>query len=86
MLDAGPDVLAWLREADGERWLVALNMSLRDQATAISLPDHATGVGRGSWSSRPTPDRAEGPVGLADLRLGMDEGVLIRLDDEEERG
>ena len=29
----GDDVLAWTREGGGERWLVALNMSLREQAT-----------------------------------------------------
>ncbi len=51
MLDSGPDVLAWTREGDGERWLVALNMSLRDQATPISLPNVQP---PGGWWSRPT--------------------------------
>ena len=84
MLDAGPDVLAWLREADGERWLVALNMSLRHQATAISLPDHATaGAGEAELVVSTDPGRRAGRIRPADLRLGMDEGVLIRLDRRE---
>jgi alpha-glucosidase len=82
MLDAGDDVLAWIREADGERWLVALNMSLREQATRISLPEQATG----QLVVSTDPDRAEGPVGSEGLDLGIDEGVLIRLDEPRGEG
>ena len=77
MLDAAPDVLAWVREADGERWLTAINMSLHDQATGISLPDGAPG----ELVLSTDPDRTQGPVDLGELRLGVDEGVLIRLDE-----
>jgi alpha-glucosidase len=77
MLDAAPHVLAWVREADGERWLTAINMSLHDQATGILLPDGATG----ELVLSTDPDRTEGPVELGELRLGVDEGVLIRLDE-----
>jgi alpha-glucosidase len=79
MLDAGDDVLAWTREGGGERWLVALNMSLREQATGISLPEQATGTLVASTD----PDREEGPVGPQGLELGMDEGVMIRLGEGE---
>ena len=82
MLDAGPDVLAWVREGGGEHWLVAIAMSLRDQATTISLRDHATG-GRGELVVSTDPDRKPGPVGPDGVELRMDEGVLIRLDEEE---
>ena len=77
MLDAAPDVLAWVREADGERWLTAINMSLHDQATGISLPDGAPG----ELVLSTDPDRTQGPVDLGELSLGVDEGVLIRLDE-----
>ena len=77
MLDAGPEGLAWTREGGGERWMVALNMSLREGATRISLPEGATGT----LVISTDPDRVEGPVGLEGLELGIDEGVVIRLDD-----
>lgn len=76
MIDAGPDVLAWTRQADGERWLVAIAMSLLDQSTTISLPGHATAA---ELVLSTDPGRAEGPLGPGPLELGMDEGVLIRL-------
>jgi hypothetical protein len=55
---------------------------LREQATRISLPEQATG----QLVVSTDPDRAEGPVGSEGLDLGIDEGVLIRLDEPRGEG
>jgi alpha-glucosidase len=96
MLATGPEMLAWVREAAGERWLVTIDMSLRDHATGASLREQTTGarlreqattVGEGGELVISTdPDRAPGRVVLAELALGVDEGVLIRLDEREGDG
>ncbi|SDN77146.1 alpha-amylase family glycosyl hydrolase [Geodermatophilus sp. DSM 45219] len=68
-VDAGPGVLAWLREGDGERLLAAV--------------DFATGPRRLPLDAAATllvstdPERTPGPV--RDLELRPDEAVLLRL-------
>jgi len=75
MLDAGPDVLAYRREGAGETWLVALNFASRQRRPDLS----GVGVADGTLVLSTDPARREGPLDLAGLRLGPDEGVLIRL-------
>ena len=82
MLDAGDEMLAWLREADGERWLAAINMSLHGQATTMSLRDQAT-TGGGELVVSTDPGRGIGRMEGDELTLGVDEGVLVRLGPEE---
>ena len=85
MLDTGDDLLAWVREGGDERWLIAIDMSLREQATGPRLREHATSLGGGGELVLSTdPDRPPGRLELAELGLGMDEGVLIRLDERED--
>jgi hypothetical protein len=80
MLDGGPDVLAWTRDGGGERWLVALNMSARARRADLA---RGAGAAGGRMVLSTDPDRAGGPVGLSALALGPDEGVLVRLGDDE---
>ena len=74
MLDSGPDVLAWLREAPGERLLVAINMG----AGAATCDLGEAGAG-GDLVLSTDPDRAGGAVDPRALALGRDEGVIVRL-------
>ena len=70
-------VFAYLREARGERLLVALNFTsgeLRLHGVAAGLPGSGV-VEISTLASRPTG----GPVSLAPLVLGPDEGVLLKL-------
>ena len=83
MLDAGDEALAWLREGVGERWLVAINMSLHEQATTVWLRDHAT-TGGAELVISTDADRRTGPLEVDDLRVGLDEGVLVRFGPGEE--
>ncbi len=85
MLDAGDETLAWLREGDGERWLVAINMSLHEQATTVSLRDHAT-TGGAELVVSTDSDRRTGPLEGDELRVGVDEAMLVRLGPGEEDG
>ena len=70
-IEAGPDVLAWERERDGERWVAAVNFATRPAALG-----GVDGAGRLELST--DPDRPEGDVALAGLALGPGEGVLVR--------
>jgi alpha-glucosidase len=74
MVDAGPEVLAWIREDGGEAYLVALNMSSR--------PRRARGPRVPGRLVLPTDPDRPGDVALDPswLELGADEGVLVQLE------
>jgi hypothetical protein len=75
LLDLGErDVVAYLRQADDERMLVALNFSGRD----LRLDASVTAPG-GTILCSTAMDRA-GAVELAELALRPYEGVLVTLD------
>jgi alpha-glucosidase len=75
LLDAGDGVLAWTREAAGERLLLAVNMS--PYAVRLDLAA-ALGAARGRVLASSDPDRPEGPVDLAAIGLAADEGLVVR--------
>ncbi len=73
---AVPGVFSYVREADGERVLVALNfrgVPAVIDARSLGLP------GTGDLRLSTLPDRAPGSVPLAPLVLGPDEGVIVSL-------
>jgi alpha-glucosidase len=75
-LDAGGEVLAWVREEDGDRLLAAVNFAPAPAAVVVeeaALPSEADVV------LSTDPDRREGDIDLGDLVLGPGEGVLLRL-------
>ncbi len=72
----GDGVFGYVRQLDEERLLVAINFT----ALPVRLAGEAAGLaGTGRVLLSSDPVRVEGPVGLGDLRLGPDEGVVIRL-------
>ena len=75
MLESGDDVLAWVREGGGERFLVAIDMSAGGSTSDLAGLDG--GPARIELST--DPDRPEGQVDLRALRLAPDEGVFVRL-------
>ncbi|MEY2532143.1 MAG: alpha-glucosidase, partial [bacterium] len=74
-LDAGRDVLAWLREDDGERLLAAVNFA--GEPVDAELPSELRGRARLVIST--DADRADGDVDLGALSLAPSEAVLLRL-------
>jgi alpha-glucosidase len=74
-LDAGDDVLAWVREDDRDRLLAAVNFAAATTPFAVpaGLP------ARGDVVLATDPARPEGSVDLGGLVLGPGEGVLLRL-------
>ena len=68
-----PDVFAYLREADGERLLVALNFT--DAAVTVSLPE---GGISGTVLCSTDPDRA-GALDLSRIDLAADEGLVVQI-------
>lgn len=72
LLDTPLPVVAFLREAGGERFLTALNLSAGAQTVALPA------LGRGAIALSTTLDR-EGTADLASLALRPNEGVLIKL-------
>jgi alpha-glucosidase len=70
-----PDVLAWLREADGDRVLVLLNLA--DAPRPCALPLQRLGVDAGEVLVA-TSDRT-GHVALAGVALTPLEGIALRL-------
>jgi alpha-glucosidase len=75
-IDAGPDLLAWLRLGDdGEALLAIVNFAAEPRAFACPPDLPATGVLELSTA----PDREPGDVRLADLRLAPNEGQLVRI-------
>ena len=65
LLDAGPDVLAWERERDGERLVAAVN---------FAAAPAALGLAPGELVISSDPDRAD----LEDATLAAGEAVLFR--------
>jgi alpha-glucosidase len=74
-LDAGPGVLAYVREAAQERLLVALNFTPQETALAEEAGRLAAG-GRVELSTGSRPPRAT----PGEVVLAADEGVVIALD------
>jgi alpha-glucosidase len=70
-LDASDGVLAWVREDDDARLLVAVNFGA--EPMTLTLDGAATLI------VSTDPDRAEGDVGRGGLTLARDEGVVVRL-------
>jgi alpha-glucosidase len=75
-LDAAPEVLAYLREANGERLLVALNFTPEETVLAGAARQVAA---RGRVELSTGPARRT-DVTLDRLVLGPDEGIVIALD------
>ena len=69
------EVMAWIREADGERVLCVLNVGGEPQRCSLPIERIAADSGEVLVA---TSDRA-GRVGLADLRLEPREGLALRL-------
>jgi alpha-glucosidase len=69
-----PDVVAYLREHAGARWLVALNLSATEQRLALEAP-----AARGEIIVATDRKRERERVD-AELRLAADEGVVVRVD------
>jgi alpha-glucosidase len=75
-LDAGPDVLAWVREDDDDRLLSAINFG--HVPRPLHLPDEHRGRARLVLSTH--PDHTGDAIDLDDLTLGASEALLLRLD------
>jgi alpha-glucosidase len=74
-LDAGPDVLAWRREDEGDRLFAAMNFA---PAPVPLVPAEDFGT-EASLLISSDPDRPEGETALAGFSLGPSEAVLLRL-------
>jgi alpha-glucosidase len=74
-VDAGADVLAWLREDDEDRLFCAVNFAAAPVAP-VPPPDLAAG---GALVLSTDPDRPAGDVRLDALGLGAGEAVIVAL-------
>ena len=74
LFGVAPDVLAWVRELEGERVLVLLNVG--DEPRACDLVGCSAPTAT-SWSG--TDRRATGRIGLDGLTLAPLEGLALRL-------
>lgn len=74
MVDAGPDVLAFVREAPGERVLVALNLAATERPLGLDRLDGPAEVLLATHADVPA-----GPVRLGGMRLPGDRGIVARL-------
>jgi alpha-glucosidase len=74
-VDAAPDVLAWVRADDRDRFLVAVNFA---GAAAPLEPPGDLGA-HGALVLSTDDERAPGALALDDLVLGPREGVVLRL-------
>jgi alpha-glucosidase len=74
-LDAGTDVLAWLREGGGDRLLAAVNFA----TTPVRFRPRAEPPSRAALVISTDPDRSDGEVSLSGLELRPSEGLLLRL-------
>ena len=81
LVSAASSVFCFEREL-GRRFLVALNF--RSDRVPLSLGDHARGPAFLELSTH--PGREHGAVGLRDLVLEPDEGLILRLSEGGERG
>jgi alpha-glucosidase len=75
-IDAGPDLLAWVRIGDGGRRLLAI-VNFAAQERALSPPQDLAVSGRLELSTDPA--RTETEVDLDRLRLAPSEAILVRL-------
>jgi alpha-glucosidase len=75
-LEGGADVLAWLREEDGDRLLALVNFA--GAPAAVALPDEVADR-RGDIVLATDPARTEGDVSLRELTLAPSEAALLRL-------
>jgi len=73
-LEAGSQVLVWLREGDGERWLAAMNFATVPAALSLpaELPQRLTMI------VSTDPDRGEDEVDFDAVTLRPGEAVLMR--------
>jgi alpha-glucosidase len=80
-LDAGRDILAWLREDDDERYLALVNFAAAPLVPALSGDVSGTAsLVLGTDPARPGADgKHAAQVDLSELRLAPGEGVLLRL-------
>jgi alpha-glucosidase len=74
-LDTPEGIFAYLREAAGERLLVALNFTDRPR----SFTPEGVEAAEGGLELATDPDRGEGRVPISPLELGPDEGLVLRL-------
>ena len=75
VLDGGDDLLAWVREEDGDRLLAVLNFA----TTPVPVEPVADLPGAATLLLSTDPDREDGAVDLGGLVLAAGEGVLLRL-------
>jgi alpha-glucosidase len=75
-VDAGPGVLAYVREDAADRLLVTLNLT----GGALVVDASGAGAGTARLELSTDPGREAGPVSLHALELGGDEGLLLRLE------
>jgi len=71
---AGGDIVAYTREHEGRRWLVALNLG--GQPAELSL----TALGAGGEIVVGTKRERQGQRVAGQLTLAGDDGVIVRLD------
>jgi alpha-glucosidase len=72
--DADPDVVAWVREGEGDRLVAAVNFA----AVPVAFDVPADVAERATLVLSTDPDRAEGEVVAGRLELGAGEAVLLR--------
>jgi alpha-glucosidase len=75
MLESGADVLAWLREGDGDRLLAAVNFA--PNAVRLLLPTELPR--RATLLLSTDPNRGDADVDLGGFTLGPSEAVLLRM-------
>jgi alpha-glucosidase len=73
IFEVAPEVLAWLREADGDRVLILLNTGHSERSCSLARVDATSGDVLAATSGR------AGPVALDELRLAPLEGLVLRL-------
>jgi alpha-glucosidase len=81
-VDAGPDVLAWIREDGRGRLLAAVNFA--STPVPLRIADGDASRARVLLSSE--PDRPGGETDLAELTLAGTEALLLELDPLDEPG
>ncbi|HEY3259089.1 MAG TPA: alpha-amylase family glycosyl hydrolase [Pseudonocardiaceae bacterium] len=79
LLDAGPDVLAWIREDPQDRLLAAVNFTALP--TALALPDQSPDA---TLVLSTDPDRSADEAHSRGITLGPSEAVLLRIEPTRE--
>jgi alpha-glucosidase len=75
-IDAGDGLFAYLREAGDERLLVVLNFG--DEETVLEAPARGLPFA-GTLELSTDAGRQRGPISLASLSVGPEEGIVVRL-------